>query len=180
MKSPLFSSNIIIPELTTSATLLAFILPSPPLLRCFITSKMPLTSPRRLHKISFSSKKKASIQTMVAIKTGRWERWERQAFLEGLRKYGQGKWKKISKLIPTRTPIQVKTHAQVILKKIATGAQVFEYLESGNDLTEKSLTPEDDEENWSNLVPSKTLHMTPNEKDVVAANILADLHLFGG
>jgi hypothetical protein len=63
---------------------------------------------------------------------------------------------------------------------MASGAQVFDYLESGNDLTEKSLTPEKVEENWSSLVPSKTLHMTPNEKDVVAANILAELHLFGG
>ena len=84
-----------------------------------------------------------------------------------------------------RTPIQVKTHAQVILKKIASGAQLFDYLESGHDLTERSLTPEKEEEKWSSYVPSKNLaskilHMTPSEKDVVAASILAELHLFGG
>jgi hypothetical protein len=41
-------------------------------------------------------------QVKDKTKVGRWEQWERFAFLRGLRMYGRGKWKKISKLIPTR------------------------------------------------------------------------------
>lgn len=115
---------------------------------------------------------------MAGVKTGRWELWEKRAFLEGLRRYGRGKWKKISRLIPTRTPIQVKTHAQVMLKKLASGAKVIEYLDSGDDATEMSVTIDEDAKQFvSSFVPSTILHMTPNKRDVDAANILADLHL---
>jgi hypothetical protein len=74
-----------------------------------------------------------------------------------------------------RTPVQVKTHAQQILRKIASGeTTVFELLES-DDSTVTSLTSEATD--WTSVVPTKTLHMTPDNKDVDAANILADLHL---
>lgn len=36
------------------------------------------------------------------LKKGRWENWEKMAFLRGYRFYGRGKWTKISLLIPTR------------------------------------------------------------------------------
>ena len=35
-------------------------------------------------------------------KRGRWENWECTLFLDGLKKYGKGNWKKIALLIPTR------------------------------------------------------------------------------
>lgn len=77
-----------------------------------------------------------------------------------------------------RTPIQVKTHAQVMLKKLASGAKVIEYLDSGDDATEMSVTIDEDAKQFvSSFVPSTILHMTPNKRDVDAANILADLHL---
>ena len=65
-----------------------------------------------------------------------------------------------------------------MLKKLASGAKVIEYLESGDDATEMSVNlDEDAKERVSSFVPSTTLHMTPNKKDFDAANILADLHL---
>lgn len=134
-----------------------------------------MSSPRCFFKAPRNRKKKSLSGIKHLIKIGRWERWEKRAFLEGLRKYGQGKWKKISDLIPTRTPVQVKTHAQQILRKIASGeTTVFELLES-DDSTVTSLTSEATD--WTSVVPTKTLHMTPDNKDVDAANILADLHL---
>jgi len=35
-------------------------------------------------------------------KVGRWEKWEHEAFLQGLKIHGKGNWKLISKMIPTR------------------------------------------------------------------------------
>jgi hypothetical protein len=64
-----------------------------------------------------------------------------------------------------------------MLKKLASGAKAIEYLESCDDSTETSVTfGEDAKESFSRFVPSTTLHMTPNERDFDAANILADLH----
>jgi hypothetical protein len=34
--------------------------------------------------------------------SGRWEKWERMLFLQGLRRFGRGKWTKISEMISTR------------------------------------------------------------------------------
>lgn len=36
------------------------------------------------------------------VSVGRWEKWERMAFLKGLRHHGRGHWKLISTGIPTR------------------------------------------------------------------------------
>lgn len=38
----------------------------------------------------------------LILNTGRWEEFEKVAFLEGIRIHGTGKWKLISSLIPTR------------------------------------------------------------------------------
>ncbi|KAG7340172.1 Myb-like DNA-binding protein [Nitzschia inconspicua] len=62
-------------------------------------------------------------------KIGRWEKWEQIAFLRGLREHGRGHWKTIGKRIPTRTTVQVKTHAQVELKKLDNGFNIFEELD---------------------------------------------------
>jgi SHAQKYF class myb-like DNA-binding protein len=47
----------------------------------------------------------------TTFKTGRWSPSEHKLFIDGLKKYGK-KWKKIKKLIPTRTLLQVRSHAQ--------------------------------------------------------------------
>ena len=51
--------------------------------------------------------------------TGRWKFKEHMLFLEGLDKYGVN-WKKICPLIKTRTPNQVRSHAQKFFFEIKT------------------------------------------------------------
>ncbi|GFQ07441.1 transcription factor divaricata [Phtheirospermum japonicum] len=53
-------------------------------------------------------------QTGVRRKSGRpWTKDEHELFLKGLKKYGKGDWKSISrKLVVTRNPTQVASHAQ--------------------------------------------------------------------
>jgi hypothetical protein len=48
-----------------------------------------------------STKRKIK-KKMKKVKIGRWEKWEQIKFLEGLRLYGRGHWKKIADTIPTR------------------------------------------------------------------------------
>jgi len=48
--------------------------------------------------------------------TGRWTTEEHRLFLQGLQKYGKS-WKKIACLVPTRTLVQIRTHAQKFLMK---------------------------------------------------------------
>mmetsp|Transcript_40666 Transcript_40666/g.85435 ORF Transcript_40666/g.85435 Transcript_40666/m.85435 type:complete len:155 (-) Transcript_40666:144-608(-) len=60
-----------------------------------------------------------------AVKSGRWTDSERRIFLEGLKKFGRGKWKEIATLIPSRSTVQVKTHAQMVMKRVQQGEDVF-------------------------------------------------------
>jgi SHAQKYF class myb-like DNA-binding protein len=50
--------------------------------------------------------------------TGRWTTEEHQLFEDGLRKYGK-QWKRIAEEIPTRTVVQIRTHAQKYFLKLA-------------------------------------------------------------
>ncbi|KAL3797447.1 hypothetical protein ACHAW5_004466 [Stephanodiscus triporus] len=58
-------------------------------------------------------------------KSGRWTDAERLTFLKGLKRFGRGKWKEIATLIPTRSTVQVKTHAQMIMKRVEAGDDPF-------------------------------------------------------
>ena len=49
--------------------------------------------------------------------TGRWTREEHELFLLGLQKFDR-KWKSIASMIPTRTVLQVRTHAQKYFQKL--------------------------------------------------------------
>ncbi|GMH95465.1 hypothetical protein TL16_g13166, partial [Triparma laevis f. inornata] len=51
-----------------------------------------------------------------------------------LRKYGKGQWKCIGREIPTRSLIQIKSHAQKVLKKIDAGENVFKMLDSVKEM----------------------------------------------
>eukprot|EP00798_Chlamydomonas_sp_ICE-L_P025064 gene25064-10716_t len=53
----------------------------------------------------------------------RWTEEERAKFLEGLRIYGRGQWKKIGEFIGTKTAVQIRSHAQKVLGKMATQEQ---------------------------------------------------------
>jgi hypothetical protein len=72
---------------------------------------------------------KGVVSTKPVTRHGRWLKEERLAFLRGLRVYGKGNWKQIATLIPTRDTIQTKTHAQVAMKKFASGENIFEELD---------------------------------------------------
>ena len=50
--------------------------------------------------------------------TGRWTKEEHCIFLQGLEKYGK-EWKEISHMIPTRSVVQIRTHAQKYFQKVA-------------------------------------------------------------
>ncbi|CAB9504049.1 Transcription factor [Seminavis robusta] len=56
----------------------------------------------------------ASASDLEYYKTGTWEPEEHELFLEGYQKYGRmkGRWKMISALVETRSPNQVRSHAQ--------------------------------------------------------------------
>lgn len=62
--------------------------------------KLPCRVPlkKRKHEIKRKYEKKP---TKLGLARGRWERWERVRFLEGLRIHGKGKWKQIARMIPT-------------------------------------------------------------------------------
>mmetsp|Transcript_5569 Transcript_5569/g.5756 ORF Transcript_5569/g.5756 Transcript_5569/m.5756 type:complete len:119 (+) Transcript_5569:76-432(+) len=48
-----------------------------------------------------------------SISTGRWTQEEHIQFLKGIQKYGND-WTAIRTLIPTRTSVQIRTHAQKV------------------------------------------------------------------
>lgn len=48
---------------------------------------------------------------------GRWTHEEHMLFLDGLRLYGKA-WKKISKLVKTRSLVQIRSHAQKYFQKL--------------------------------------------------------------
>ena len=64
------------------------------------------------------------------LKTGRWTPDEQEKFVQGLREYGKD-WKKIGSLIPTRTLVQIRTHAQKMFQKLN--------IKSAADLNEATL-----------------------------------------
>lgn len=49
--------------------------------------------------------------------TGRWTHEEHVLFLQGLKVHGK-EWKKISKMIPTRSLVQIRSHAQKYFQKL--------------------------------------------------------------
>lgn len=58
------------------------------------------------------------------LKSGRWTQSEHAIFVDGLKKYGKD-WKEISKLLSTRTSIQIRTHAQKYFLKYPEEAKRF-------------------------------------------------------
>ena len=48
---------------------------------------------------------------------GRWTNQEQGAFIVGLKRYGRN-WKRVQRLIKTRTLTQIRTHAQKFFRKV--------------------------------------------------------------
>eukprot|EP00527_Entomoneis_sp_CCMP2396_P001581 CAMPEP_0198145372 /NCGR_PEP_ID=MMETSP1443-20131203/23040_1 /TAXON_ID=186043 /ORGANISM="Entomoneis sp., Strain CCMP2396" /LENGTH=187 /DNA_ID=CAMNT_0043809001 /DNA_START=71 /DNA_END=634 /DNA_ORIENTATION=+ len=61
-------------------------------------------------------------------RSGRWTLDEKILFLYGLRRFGKGRWKKISIYLPDRSLVQIKSHAQKVLKRLDAGENVFRRL----------------------------------------------------
>ena len=60
---------------------------------------------------------KRKLQEKEDTNEGRWTKEEHDKFLDGIVQYGAN-WKKIKKLISTRTAIQVRSHAQKFYRKL--------------------------------------------------------------
>ena len=69
------------------------------------------------------------------LKEGRWNPEEQALFIKGIVKFGI-KWKNISSLIDTRTPNQIRSHAQKVFKKLKRRKDE----KLGIDFTSKSIT----------------------------------------
>eukprot|EP00804_Cyclotella_cryptica_P023337 CCRYP_000485-RA/>CCRYP_000485-RA protein AED:0.01 eAED:0.01 QI:481/1/1/1/1/1/2/348/277 len=61
--------------------------------------------------------------------SGRWTAAEHEAFLAGLKVYGR-EWKKVSTCIPTRTPAQIRSHAQKYFNKVSKEHHEFMAIEA--------------------------------------------------
>jgi hypothetical protein len=64
-----------------------------------------------------------------ALRSGRWTPDEKCLFLYGLRMFGKGRWKKMSCFLPHRSLVQIKSHAQKVLKRQQAGENIFRRLE---------------------------------------------------
>lgn len=56
-----------------------------------------------------------------SFRAGAWTEAEHKLFLKGLAEIGKGKWTEISKMIPTRTAIQTRSHAQKYYNALEKG-----------------------------------------------------------
>lgn len=69
-------------------------------------------------------------------RTGRWTPDEKILFLYGLKRFGKGRWKKMSVYLPHRSLVQIKSHAQKVLKRMEAGENVFRRLEENYSLVD--------------------------------------------
>ena len=73
---------------------------------------LPIPKPNEAEKDQ--EKKKSN----DGFSTGRWTKKEHEVFLEGLKELGKN-WREISMIMKTRSPVQVRTHAQKFFLKMA-------------------------------------------------------------
>lgn len=103
--------------------------------------------------------------------TGRWARSEKKLFLEGLRRYGKGRWKQIGKVVQTRSLVQIKSHGQKVLKKLETGEDIFAALDNEDDI--KLVSKQNQYDNSAKIV-----HKGIQESSIEASSFVesADLN----
>ena len=69
------------------------------------------------HIIKFPSNEDDNITSNSSLKSGRWSEEEHQKFIEGILEYGN-EWKKVQKIIKTRSSTQARSHAQKFFLRI--------------------------------------------------------------
>ncbi|CAJ1966993.1 unnamed protein product [Cylindrotheca closterium] len=72
-------------------------------------------------------------------RTGRWTPDEKILFLYGLKRFGKGRWKKMSIYLPHRSLVQIKSHAQKVLKRLEAGENVFRRLEENYGIVDSLI-----------------------------------------
>lgn len=73
-------------------------------------------TPAKVQAAQTKMRRKQQQQTGTNL-TGRWNKHEHDLFLRGLELYGK-EWKRMTSLIPSRTVIQIRTHAQKYFQKL--------------------------------------------------------------
>lgn len=72
----------------------------------------------KVHRLQNGASSDMQKKPFQAENTGRWTKEEHAIFLQGLEKHGK-EWKEISHMIPTRSVVQIRTHAQKYFQKVA-------------------------------------------------------------
>jgi len=76
-------------------------------------------------------------------------------FLKGLKKYGRGDWRNISRnYVTSRTPTQVASHAQKYFIRLTTGGKDNKRRSSIHDITTVNVPDDDDRDRPSESPPS--------------------------
>ena len=109
---------------------------------------------------------KKTSQKYRSFSSGRWTTEEHNNFLEGLKLYGKI-WKKIQILVPTRSTIQIRTHAQKFFLANGKEAELLYSDDSSSDSHDddsssgsyrKRSFSQDDESDESSYKLRKTIH----------------------
>ena len=84
--------------------------------------KIEETKEKSKEEIKLRTKIKTAI--INGTKRGRWTEKEQEQFLEGIMKFGN-EWKNIQKYVQTRTPTQIRSHAQKFFLKLKRNLNTF-------------------------------------------------------
>ena len=123
-----------------------------------INEKTDSENPANIQNIKYKENK-------TILNTGRWSTEEHKKFIEGLKVYGKN-WKKIQKLIGTRSITQARSHAQKFLMKLKIIKNPCLNLDFSNDKV-KNLS--------DSIKEIKKKNINQEEKKIFSINTLINL-----